>query len=102
MFRALAQRCPSPPMKNLVTMGAQHQGLYGFPQCPGEESGFCNIFRLFLNKTWQLPIAFQKWWIQAQVLSHLYSLGDNFVSQMVVPALFYIPWFNKPSISDVA
>ena len=24
-LRAVAQRCPEPPMKNLVTMGAQHQ-----------------------------------------------------------------------------
>lgn len=27
--RAVAQRCPNPPMKNLVTLGGQHQGVYG-------------------------------------------------------------------------
>lgn len=24
--RAVAQRCPSPPMKNLISVGGQHQG----------------------------------------------------------------------------
>ncbi|XP_068248066.1 palmitoyl-protein thioesterase 1-like isoform X2 [Palaemon carinicauda] len=28
-FRAVAQRCPSPPMKNLITIGSPHQGIYG-------------------------------------------------------------------------
>lgn len=26
--RAVAQRCPSPPMKNLISVGGQHQGIY--------------------------------------------------------------------------
>jgi len=25
-LRALVQRCPSPPMKNLISVGGQHQG----------------------------------------------------------------------------
>ncbi|XP_068248069.1 palmitoyl-protein thioesterase 1-like isoform X2 [Palaemon carinicauda] len=29
LFRAVAQRCPSPPMKNLITIGSPHQGIYG-------------------------------------------------------------------------
>lgn len=32
-LRAVAQRCPDPPMKNLVSVGGQHQGVYGIPQC---------------------------------------------------------------------
>lgn len=31
-LRAVAQRCPSPPMRNLVSIGGQHQGVYGFPR----------------------------------------------------------------------
>lgn len=27
--RAVAQRCPDPPMRNLVTFGGQHQGVFG-------------------------------------------------------------------------
>jgi len=34
-LRGLAQKCPSPPMKHLISVGGQHQGVYGFPHCPG-------------------------------------------------------------------
>ena len=44
-LRAVAQRCPDPPMKNLVTMGGQHQGVYGIPNCPGEEHLSCDVIR---------------------------------------------------------
>merc|ERR1712038_87395 len=33
-LRAVAQRCPTPPMHNLISLGGQHQGVYGFPRCP--------------------------------------------------------------------
>merc|ERR1712215_518453 len=48
-LRAVAQRCPQPPMKNLVTVGAQHQGVFGFPLCPGEMVFFCDIVRDLLS-----------------------------------------------------
>merc|ERR1712168_1000902 len=48
-LRAVAQRCPNPPMKNLVTFGAQHQGVFGFPNCPGENIFFCDIVGDLLN-----------------------------------------------------
>merc|ERR1711892_1732 len=48
-LRAVAQRCPNPPMKNLVTFGGQHQGVFGFPNCPGEMNFFCDIVRDLLN-----------------------------------------------------
>ncbi|PSN48526.1 Palmitoyl-protein thioesterase 1 [Blattella germanica] len=31
--RAVAQRCPTPPMINLISIGGQHQGVYGLPNC---------------------------------------------------------------------
>lgn len=34
-LRGLAQKCPNPPMKQLISVGGQHQGVYGFPHCPG-------------------------------------------------------------------
>lgn len=34
-LRGLAQKCPQPPMKQLISVGGQHQGVYGFPHCPG-------------------------------------------------------------------
>ena len=69
--RAVAQRCPSPPMLNLISVGGQHQGLldllqietcrhcseciyfcegvYGFPRCPGTNSSICDEVRRLLN-----------------------------------------------------
>merc|ERR1712055_129134 len=48
-LRAVQQRCPELGMKNLVTVGAQHQGVFGFPNCPGEINYFCDIVRDLLS-----------------------------------------------------
>ncbi|ELR49683.1 Palmitoyl-protein thioesterase 1, partial [Bos mutus] len=48
-LRAVAQRCPSPPMVNLISIGGQHQGVFGLPRCPGESSHICDFIRKTLN-----------------------------------------------------
>ncbi|NXW85113.1 PPT1 thioesterase, partial [Alopecoenas beccarii] len=49
-LRAVAQRCPSPPMLSLISIGGQHQGsVYGFPRCPGESSHICDWIRKTLD-----------------------------------------------------
>lgn len=48
-LRAVAQRCPNPPMFNLVSFGGQHQGVNGLPHCPGENITLCNYMRKLLN-----------------------------------------------------
>ncbi|XP_065843042.1 palmitoyl-protein thioesterase 1-like [Oscarella lobularis] len=48
-WRAIAQRCPSPPIKNLISFGGQHQGVFGFPRCPGNNSIVCDEVRRLLN-----------------------------------------------------
>ncbi|OXB56416.1 hypothetical protein ASZ78_010670 [Callipepla squamata] len=48
-LRAVAQRCPSPPMFTLISVGGQHQGVYGFPRCPGESSHICDWIRKMLD-----------------------------------------------------
>uniref|UniRef100_A0A8C9FYN6 Palmitoyl-protein thioesterase 1 n=1 Tax=Pavo cristatus TaxID=9049 RepID=A0A8C9FYN6_PAVCR len=48
-LRAVAQRCPSPPMFTLISVGGQHQGVYGFPRCPGESSQICDWIRKMLD-----------------------------------------------------
>jgi palmitoyl-protein thioesterase len=47
-LRAVAQRCPTPQMKNLISIGGQHQGVYGFPKCPASTK-ICNAVRRLLN-----------------------------------------------------
>ncbi|XP_046558911.1 LOW QUALITY PROTEIN: palmitoyl-protein thioesterase 1-like [Haliotis rubra] len=48
-LRAIAQKCPTPPMLNLISVGGQHQGVYGFPKCPGDNGTICNLVRKMLN-----------------------------------------------------
>ncbi|CAF1073186.1 unnamed protein product [Adineta steineri] len=48
-FRAVAQRCPEPPMLNLISIGGQHQGVFGFPRCPGDNETICNYIRDLLR-----------------------------------------------------
>ncbi|XP_059162857.1 palmitoyl-protein thioesterase 1-like [Physella acuta] len=57
-LRAIAQKCPTPPMFNLVSFGGQHQGVYGFPHCPGENQTLCDFVRKLLNRGAYIP------WIQ--------------------------------------
>jgi len=43
-LRAVAQRCPQPPIRNLITFGGQHQGVFGIPQCD-TSSAVCELLR---------------------------------------------------------
>ncbi|KAM7347794.1 palmitoyl-protein thioesterase 1 [Cochliomyia hominivorax] len=66
-LRALAQRCPLPSMKVLITMGGQHQGVFGLPKCPSLSSRTCEYIRRLLNKaaydTWtQLELVQATYW----------------------------------------
>lgn len=47
-LRAVAQRCPEPPMKNLITFGGQHQGVFGLPNC-APDNFFCEEVRRLLT-----------------------------------------------------
>ncbi|XP_014481216.1 PREDICTED: palmitoyl-protein thioesterase 1 [Dinoponera quadriceps] len=47
-LRAIAQRCPDPPMRNLISLGGQHQGVYGLPKCSGT-SHLCQYIRRLLH-----------------------------------------------------
>lgn len=44
-LRAVAQRCPVPAMHNLISIGGQHQGVYGLPHCSGDTYTLCNYVR---------------------------------------------------------
>ncbi|TGZ53549.1 palmitoyl-protein thioesterase 1 [Temnothorax longispinosus] len=47
-LRAVAQRCPNPPMLNLISLGGQHQGVFGIPKC-SDTSRLCNYMRRMLH-----------------------------------------------------
>jgi len=48
-IRGLAQRCPEPPILNLVSIGGPQQGVYGLPSCLGEDHTLCDYMRRLLN-----------------------------------------------------
>ncbi|CAG0882545.1 unnamed protein product [Cyprideis torosa] len=48
-FRGLAQRCPQPPIRNLISLGGPQQGVYGVPKCPGSKYEFCEYMRRLLD-----------------------------------------------------
>ncbi|XP_055305149.1 palmitoyl-protein thioesterase 1 isoform X1 [Sitodiplosis mosellana] len=48
-LRAVAQRCPEPRINNLISLGGQHQGVFGLPNCPSLSSKTCDKFRKMLN-----------------------------------------------------
>ncbi|XP_070619975.1 palmitoyl-protein thioesterase 1 [Erythrolamprus reginae] len=63
-LRAVVQRCPSPPMFNLISIGGQQQGVFGFPHCPGESSHICDWLRKVLDIAY--TDAIQQHLVQAQ------------------------------------
>uniref|UniRef100_A0A914WAB8 Palmitoyl-protein thioesterase 1 n=1 Tax=Plectus sambesii TaxID=2011161 RepID=A0A914WAB8_9BILA len=54
-LRAVAQRCPDPPMRNLISVGGQHQGIFGFPRCPAAD-WICEAVRRMLD--WGAYVSF--------------------------------------------
>ncbi|XP_012273440.1 palmitoyl-protein thioesterase 1 [Orussus abietinus] len=49
LLRALVQRCDGPPVYNLISLGGQHQGVYGWPNCASLEHKLCDYLRRLLN-----------------------------------------------------
>jgi len=63
-LRGVAQRCPSPQMKNFISIGGQHQGVYGLPKCPAS-AAICNVVRELLNEGAYIPFV-QNTLVQAE------------------------------------
>ncbi|XP_030745828.1 palmitoyl-protein thioesterase 1 [Sitophilus oryzae] len=65
-LRGLVQRCPSPPIKNLISVGGQHQGVYGLPNCGTLSGTFCDELRKLLNHAAYVE------WVQRTVVQATY------------------------------
>jgi len=48
-LRAYVERFNDPPVFNLISIGGQHQGVFGFPRCPGANVTLCEYLRDMLN-----------------------------------------------------
>lgn len=49
--RALVQRCPEAKVINLISLGGQHQGVFGVPNCNAMRHKTCEEFRRILTTT---------------------------------------------------
>ncbi|KAL5241674.1 hypothetical protein ACI65C_009084 [Semiaphis heraclei] len=85
-LRAVAQRCPYPPMLHLISIGGQHQGVFGMPRCLYSSHKWCEYIRLVLNKE-----AYAKWvqnsLVQAEywhdpIKESDYIKGSNFLADI--------------------
>ncbi|KAF5298993.1 hypothetical protein FQA39_LY11625 [Lamprigera yunnana] len=65
-LRALAQRCATPKMKNLISIGGQHQGVYGLPNCESLSHKICDYIRRVLNHSAYLS------WVQKTLVQATY------------------------------
>jgi len=48
-LRAYVERCNDPPVYNLITYGAQHNGVSTVPGCVNDDSDFCERMKLLLS-----------------------------------------------------
>nr|XP_023021953.1 palmitoyl-protein thioesterase 1-like [Leptinotarsa decemlineata] len=63
-LRGLVQRCPQAKIKNLISLGGQHQGVYGLPRCGSLIAEVCDFVRRLLNHAAYVPEV-QKMLVQA-------------------------------------
>ena len=69
-MRAIAQRCPNPPILNLISIGGQHQGVYGMPKCFGSSNVICDYIRKMINYGAYID-AVQSTIVQAEVFYYI-------------------------------
>jgi len=48
-LRGYVQRYNDPPVYNLITMGGQHQGVFGYPNCPAINITMCEELRRLIT-----------------------------------------------------
>jgi len=48
-LRGYVQRYNDPPVYNLITMGGQHQGVFGYPNCPALNVTMCEELRRLIT-----------------------------------------------------
>ena len=58
----IAELCPEPPIRNLITIGSPHQGIFGLPRCHNTDVfDECTVMRDILSKGAYIP------WIQGKL-----------------------------------
>lgn len=87
-LRAYVERCNDPPVLNLISIGGQHQGVYGLPDCPGPNYTLCELARELLDYGAYIP------WIQSfQVQAEYWH--DPFNEDLYLNANIFLPDINN-------
>lgn len=47
--RGLIQRCGAAKVVNFISLGGQHQGIFGVPACPSKGHSICKFYRMVVN-----------------------------------------------------
>ncbi|XP_070492431.1 palmitoyl-protein thioesterase 1-like [Chironomus tepperi] len=84
-LRGLAETCPYPPMKNLISLGGPHQGVYQYPRCSqhiGEAQ--CKLLKLKINllayhRVFQRSISPLTYW-HDDINEFRYKRGSSFLA----------------------
>ncbi|KAJ6637666.1 Palmitoyl-protein thioesterase 1 [Pseudolycoriella hygida] len=115
-LRAVAQRCPVPPMLNLITLGGQHQGVFGLPNCPSLSQKSCESFRRMLNVAaytnwmqnflvqatyWHDPLNEQKYVQSSSFLADINnerSINQTYIENLMKLKRFVMVKFTKDTI----
>ncbi|EPZ31875.1 alpha/beta-hydrolase [Rozella allomycis CSF55] len=66
IMRAYVQRCNSPKVTNLITFGAQHQGINTAPYCFNDTSGLCPIVSRAISSSVYVP------WVRENIVQAQY------------------------------
>lgn len=89
IMRAYVQRCNAPPVRNLITIGAQHQGVMDLPGClppdPEDQSASVLAQVEFPLEILQLSREDCGWW-QQMVKQNIYA---NWVQKRIVQAQYF-------------
>lgn len=80
------QRCPEVQVKNLITVGGQHQGIFGLPNCPSLTRKSCDYFRKALNYAayagWLQKFLVQATYWHDPLNEDLYSSKSSFLADI--------------------
>jgi len=83
-LRAYVQRCNDPPVANLVTLGGQHQGVFGFPKCPGPNETLCEWVRELIDVGVYTGVV-QSFLVQAEYWQDPWNPSEFFKANVFLP-----------------
>jgi len=85
-LRAIVQQCPEAKVKNLITFGGQHQGVFGLPNCPSLTEQSCEYLRQILNlgaySGWLQRLLVQATYWHDPLNEDLYKSKSSFLSEI--------------------